>query len=702
VNAGDVSATAGSLTVTATAGDATVGAASAGGNASLTATGGVSAASVTAGNNATVSGASVNVAGNAAATAGALSVTSAAGNASVGGNATAGGNVTVSATGGDAVLGGNVTSANGDVSLSGTNVTFGGAAAQTVSATNGAVTVTGNAAKAAGALTLTGESVNAGDVSATAGSLTVTATAGDATVGGNATAGGNVTVSATGGDAVLGGDVLAGDDVTLAGNAIRLGGNVTGGGDAGDEIRLTGPVTLLGNSTWSAFDITVDGTIDGVAAGAQSLTLAAANRSILSGNVGQANRLGSFTINDGFTQLGTAAGGSFLLNADIFTLAPASRPAGFGVDLGSPGALIINTGAFTMAQGTKATVLGDFTINNGTGIARLSDVNTTGVFEVNAGQIVLVGRTASSALTALGGVEDAGLDFVSLGGFRFSVAPILEGIGSVLFASPNATGDIVGSLLEFPMLNLSDSELGSGVSGGVVEPDFASGGIYFDLVADGTSSNSSATATAALALQSLPEAEESVVALSSSERRRLSQLLGGIDVRMPNPGEMADIGAGNVVFGDQMRAEAGQISQLDRFEPRPSGAVRPLSAVAQRFSGSRVREMLALDSALAETPSAARRAALDAMRQAHEAGKPLADAARAAGSDEERRAMGRIARFIELGVQLGMSESERWRAGRAGVPFPQHQVDAEKPFLVPASQFDAEFWSVIGDSLRDA
>jgi hypothetical protein len=614
VNAGDVSATAGSLTVTATAGDATVGAASAGGNASLTATGGVSAASVLAGNDATVSGASVNVAGNAAATAGALSVTS---------------------------------------------------------------------------------------------------TAGDASVGGNATAGGNVTVSAAGGDAVLGGNVLAGDDVTLAGNAIRLGGNVTGGGDAGDEIRLTGPVTLLGNSTWSAFDITVDGTIDGVAAGAQSLTLAAANRSILSGNVGQANRLGAFTINDGFTQLGTAAGGSFLLNADIFTLAPASRPAGFGVDLGSPGALTINTGAFTMAQGTKATVLGDFTINNGTGVARLSDVNTVGIFEVNAGQIQIVPRDASGALTAAGIILDTGVDFVSIGGFRFSVVPILDGVGQVRFSTPGATGDLNGNLVGFPMLNLDDADFGLlGLSGGlgVTGADFSNGVEFFDLLADGTLNANTANAIAAAAPQETPDALESGgVSLSSSERRELESALNNIEIRLPSAEEALEIGVGSVAFRDSRRAEIERVVtgiDAEAIPARAAGESRALSAVVQRFSGARVRgflesyrELNGLRSSSKELLGKAAARLADASAKGESLAKAV-DAAREAGSADEVAAMGKIARFIQLGEELGLSNAERRLAARdvsdTGL-WPQAVVadQASIPFEVPASAFDREFWMAV-------
>jgi hypothetical protein len=575
------------------------------------------------------------------------------------------------------------------------------------------VTVTGDAAKAAGDLTLTGESVSAGDVSATGGNLTVTATAGNATVGGNATAGGNVTVSAAGGDAVLGGNVLAGDDVTLAGNAIRLGGNVTGGGDAGDEIRLTGPVTLLGNSTWSAFDITVDGTIDGVAAGAQSLTLAAANRSILSGNVGQANRLGAFTINDGFTQLGTAAGGSFLLNADIFTLAPASRPAGFGVDLGSPGALTINTGAFTMAQGTKATVLGDFTINNGTGVARLSDVNTVGIFEVNAGQIQIVPRDASGALTAAGIILDTGVDFVSIGGFRFSVVPILDGVGQVRFSTPGATGDLNGNLVGFPMLNLDDADFGLlGLSGGlgVTGADFSNGVEFFDLLADGTLNANTANAIAAAAPQETPDALESGgVSLSSSERRELESALNNIEIRLPSAEEALEIGVGSVAFRDSRRAEIERVVtgiDAEAIPARAAGESRALSAVVQRFSGARVRgflesyrELNGLRSSSKELLGKAAARLADASAKGESLAKAV-DAAREAGSADEVAAMGKIARFIQLGEELGLSNAERRLAARdvsdTGL-WPQAVVadQASIPFEVPASAFDREFWMAV-------
>jgi filamentous hemagglutinin len=513
---GNAAATAGALSVTATAGNASVGgAANAGTDVSITATGAVSAGSVLAGNDATLSGPSVTVSGNAAATAGALSVTATAGNASVGGNATAGTDLSITATGGNAVLGGNATATSGNVSISGENANFTAAGAQTVRADNGSVTITGNATKATGALTLTGERVLVdGSVQVGAGSFFVGATSGDAEITGPTSAGGHAVIHASG-VARLGGSVMAGDDLTITAGSIQLFGDLAAGTDRGDTITLDGPVSLHANdSRWSGHGIRVMGTIDGATAGAQTLRLASGDRTILAGGVGNAFRLSQFIVEDGFTQLGTVVGGLLVVDADNFVLAPAARPAGFAVDLASPGRLVLNVGQFTMAQGTKATVLGDFTINAGGGTARLSDINAIGALEVNAGQIVLVTRPSGVALTSIGEQFDIGVDFQSLGGFRFSVVPSVEGSGLVRFGSPQAIGDQLGTLLDFVMINLDDSEFGlNRLTGGfgIVPADFFDGLNFFDLIADGPSTTSNATTVAALSWQEAlgaPDARE--------------------------------------------------------------------------------------------------------------------------------------------------------------------------------------------------
>ena len=522
--AGDAEATAGALTLTATAGNASVGGdATAGTDLSIGATGGASAASVRAGNDATLSGSSVTVAGDAEATTGALTLTATAGNASVGGNATAGTNLSIAATGGNAVLGGNATATAGNVSISGTNASFTAAGAQTVRADNGSVTITGNATKATGALTLSGERVLVdGSVQVGAGSFSVGATSGDAEITGSTSAGGHAVIHASG-VARLGGSVTAGDDLMITAGGIQLFGDLAAGADPGDTITLAGSVSLHAiDSRWSGHGIRVLGTIDGATAGGQTLRLAAGDRTILAGGVGNAFRLSQFIVEDGFTQLGTVVGGLFVVDADNFVLAPAARPAGFAVDLASPGHLVLNVGQFTMAQGTKATVLGDFTINAGAGTARLSDINAIGVLEVNAGRILLVTRPPGVAVTSIGEQLDIGVDFQSLGGFRFSVAPTVEGSGLVRFGSPKAIGDQLGTLRGFVMINLDDSEFGvNGLTGGfgVVPADFFDGLKFLDLVADGPPNTSNSTTLAALSWREAPgapDAREWAAATSSA------------------------------------------------------------------------------------------------------------------------------------------------------------------------------------------
>jgi hypothetical protein len=571
-------------------------------------------------------------------------------------------------SGGTSTFGGNVVAGNNvTLDANGNAINFNGAAGQTVRADNGALLIDGAVSKTGGDLTL-----DAGTTLEVTGALQSS----------------GAISSTSAGTSTFGGAVTAGDDLSIAASSIRLFGNLTGGSDVGDTITLNG---------------------------AQTLRLAAGDRSILNGGIGNTARLGEFRIEDGFTQLGSVSGGLFVVNADRFVLAPASRPSNVGVDLASSGNLVFNTTQFTMAQGTKATVLGNFTINNGAGTARLSDVNTTGVFEVNAGQIVLVARPAGSSFTSIGGTLDTGLDFVSLGGFRFSVAPILDGAGLVRFASPNAAGDLNGNLIDFVMLNLNDADLGvSSLTGGfgIVGADFFDGANFFDLIADGTANTSSATTIAALAPQETRGAREAGgVALSVSERRQLEALLGGaIEIRMPDVSEILEIGTGSVAFRDQGRAEVAALASSAASETvaansRSTEWRRPLPSVVQRFSGARVRDLLATSEALRKVSresASAFSAAAGSLASAYAAQEPLAavvDRARSAGNAAELDALRVIGRWVKLGEELGLSTAERLRAGdpASKTLWPQTTVALEGgiEFKVPASAFDAEFWMAL-------
>jgi hypothetical protein len=599
-------------------------------------------------------------------------------------------------SGGTSTFGGNVVAGNNvTLDANGNAINFNGAAGQTVRADNGALLIDGAVSKTGGDLTL-----DAGTTLEVTGALQSS----------------GAISSTSAGTSTFGGAVTAGDDLSIAASSIRLFGNLTGGSDVGDTITLNGPIVLnAADSRWSAHGIRVNGSINGAAPGAQTLRLAAGDRSILNGGIGNTARLGEFRIEDGFTQLGSVSGGLFVVNADRFVLAPASRPSNVGVDLASSGNLVFNTTQFTMAQGTKATVLGNFTINNGAGTARLSDVNTTGVFEVNAGQIVLVARPAGSSFTSIGGTLDTGLDFVSLGGFRFSVAPILDGAGLVRFASPNAAGDLNGNLIDFVMLNLNDADLGvSSLTGGfgIVGADFFDGANFFDLIADGTANTSSATTIAALAPQETRGAREAGgVALSVSERRQLEALLGGaIEIRMPDVSEILEIGTGSVAFRDQGRAEVAALASSAASETvaansRSTEWRRPLPSVVQRFSGARVRDLLATSEALRKVSresASAFSAAAGSLASAYAAQEPLAavvDRARSAGNAAELDALRVIGRWVKLGEELGLSTAERLRAGdpASKTLWPQTTVALEGgiEFKVPASAFDAEFWMAL-------
>ena len=706
----------------------------AGNNVSLNAVGALSAGSVSAGNAASLAGSSVTVSGAAQASAGALNVTTTSGDASIGGNASAGTDIVVNSAGaatfggtvdagnnvslnGDAItVSGNVSAGNqvllsaasaitlgGDVNgvnnvtidANGGAVTFNGAAGQTVRSDSGALLIDGAVSKTGGDLTLfAGAALDVTGAMNVSGSLNSTSS----------------------GVSTFGGNVTTGDDLTVSASSIQLFGDLAGGSDAGDTITLNGPIVLnAADSRWSAHGIRVNGSINGAAPGAQTLRLAAGDRSILNGGIGNTARLGEFRIEDGFTQLGSVSGGLFVVNADRFVLAPASRPSNVGVDLASSGNLVFNTTQFTMAQGTKATVLGNFTINNGAGTARLSDVNTTGVFEVNAGQIVLVARPAGSSFTSIGGTLDTGLDFVSLGGFRFSVAPILDGAGLARFASPNATGDLNGNLIDFVMLNLNDADLGiSSLTGGfgIVGADFFDGANFFDLIADGTANTSSATTIAALAPQETRGAREAGgVALSVSERRQLEALLGGaIEIRLPDVSEILEIGTGSVAFRDQGRAEVAALASSSASETvaasgRSTDWRRPLPSVVQRFSGARVQDLLETSEALRKVSresASAFSAAAGSLANAYAGQEPLAavvDRARSAGNAAELDALRVIGRWVKLGEELGLSTAERLRAGdpASKTLWPQTTVALEGgiEFKVPASAFDAEFWMAL-------
>ena len=649
-------------------------------------------------------------------------MTATGGNATIGGAATAGTNVSLTASGsgtfrGDVIagddvnvvassvnFGGDVEAAN-DVTINaaGGTVNFNGSGAQTVLADNGAIIINGVVTKVIGA---------GGGGGGGGGSLVPGVTAGNLILDAGTTIDVTGPISATGsvistsvGASSFGGAITAGDDITMSGGSLRLNGSLTAGTAIGDNISLTGPIVLnAADSAWTANRIFVNGSIDGAAAGAQTLRLRAADRSVLDGGIGGSVSLGEFRIENGFTQLGSVAGGTFTVNADRFTLAPASRPSDVGVDLGSSGNLVVNAPLFTMAQGSKATILGDFTINSGAGTARLSDVNTTGVFEVTAGSIQLVARDGSGAMTSIGTIDDSGLDFISLGGFKFSVAPVLDGAGSVRFASPNATGDLNGTLVDFVMLNINDSELGlnSLVGGvGVSGADFRSGTSFFDLVADGTSSTSSATTSAVVAGLDIAEMD-TTIALSAAERERLQAALGGaVEVRWPDPVEAREIGSGSVAFRDGGRLEAAALasrSDAVGVAAREAGWRRPLSASAQRFELVQVRRFLVASDAIRAASPEAVQAAAQQIVTAYRAGTPLADVVqglRTRGAAEELAAVQLVANFIRTGESLGLSDTERTRAGAGGMLWPQSQIGAlggGADFNVPASAFDGGFW----------
>jgi hypothetical protein len=357
-----------------------------------------------------------------------------------------------------------------------------------------------------------------------------------------------------------------------------------------------------------------------------------------------------------------------------------------------------------MAQGSKATILGDFTINSGAGTARLSDVNTTGVFEVNAGSIRLVARDGSGAMTSIGTIDDGGLDFIALGGFKFSVAPILDGTGAVRFASPSATGDLNGNLIDFVMLNSNDSEFGlSSLTGGVgvSGADFGIGSTFFDLVADGTSSTSSSTTSAVIAGLDIADTD-TTIALSAAERERLQAALGGaVEVRWPDATEAREIGSGSVAFRDGGRLEAAALasrSDAAGVTAREAGWRRPLSASAQRFELVQVRRFLVASDAMRAAAPEAVQAAAQQIVTAYRAGTPLSDVVqglRARGASDELAAVQLVANFIRTGESLGLSDTERTRAGAGGLPWPQSQIGAlggGAEFNVPASAFDGGFW----------
>jgi 6,7-dimethyl-8-ribityllumazine synthase len=199
-------------------------------------------------------------------------------------------------------------------------------------------------------------------------------------------------------------------------------------------------------------------------------------------------------------------------------------------------------------------------------------------------------------------------------------------VGAVRFASPNATGDLNGTLTSFVMLNLNDFDLGLlGEAGGVVAADFANMATFFDLIADGTSNASSATTLAALApADTEGSTEPGGVALSASERRRLEALLGGsIEIRLPEVAEILEIGRGSVAFRDHGRNEVAALaagSDVESVAARGGDWRRPLPAVVQRFAGARVRELLATSDALSSMPRAALSSAAGAIAELDAAG----------------------------------------------------------------------------------
>ncbi|MHC5004255.1 MAG: hypothetical protein ACYTJ0_14165, partial [Planctomycetota bacterium] len=333
------------------------------------------------------------------------------------------------------------------------------------------------------------------------------------------------------------GGLLVRDDLTVTGAALDGRTRITANGmDFQGDVTLENDARILDPSDAG---IRFLGAIDGN----HELLLETNGNMRIDGSIGADDPLARFEtrVHDGFLLFGgsqIAATGDVLLNwrvdlpgvPDIATM-------------GAVQSLLITGANYRMGSGQKLTVLGDLTIDVGDGTALLSDLNTLGDMTVTAGQIGLVDRPAGQVLTADGRiVDDLGVDFVAGGVFNFSVEPN----GQAIFASPGASGDVVGTLRGLSMRSIVQ----------LIVAALRQGATFFDLAPSGSgpfvgpTTTNPAEARAAIApLDSELELIETSVVLDPASREELARRLD-VRARALDAREAVLLGTGLAMYYD--------------------------------------------------------------------------------------------------------------------------------------------------------
>ncbi len=238
-------------------------------------------------------------------------------------------------------------------------------------------------------------------------------------------------------------------DVTLDGLTFNTQVSSTFGDSTSDQL------TVSANSSVRATTLTGDLLFNSMVDGPGGLTVHAEG-----GTVQFMTAIGQ-TVPLGYWTLQTAS--IFELNQSVYTTGDinlirlgASEPPPVATIYRRVGDVLLSStnGNVTLGAFHKLTALGNVTILAPNGTVRLEgDITSGGLLTVTANTIQLVARAPGWVRGAIPGIAnlDAGLDFVTETGFRFSVAPQQIGSPEVLFASSDGNGDQLNTLTGFTM-----------------------------------------------------------------------------------------------------------------------------------------------------------------------------------------------------------------------------------------------------------
>ncbi len=449
VQAGSVTATAGSVSLTGTT---TTGAVTAGENVNLTGT--TTATTISTGSSGSIASSGGNLTASALMAGEGITT----GNANVSGVINAG-NGGLSAPG--ATISASSISAGTSVTTG--NVTAGSIAAGTGVTVAGNATVTGAISSTTGNLAVGGanNSVQAGSVTATAGSvsLTGTTTTGAVTAGENinltgtttattistgssgsiASSGGNLTASAlmagegiTTGNANVSGVINAGNGglsapgATISASSISAGTSVTTGNVTAGSIAAGTGVTVAGNATVTG---AISSTADNITVGGANNTVQAASITAPGGSVnltgttttGIVHAGGNVNLTGSTTATAISAGSSGSVTSSGGSLAASSIAAGRGVSVAGNATV---TGAISATAGNVVLGGANSIVRAGSITASSGNVNLTGTTTI--GNTAASGSINANGAENLTGVVHAGSGPLSLDNVTVTGSATLE------------------------------------------------------------------------------------------------------------------------------------------------------------------------------------------------------------------------------------------------------------------------------------